>query len=94
MGGGGRRGGAGEAGGETGISQIDEKILFEVRWSDKCGRKHCGSGVSVGKISSGGKKWESGWGEGRWPWWAPTLCRHQPPQMYAQHRVTVICMRI
>lgn len=54
MGGGGRRGGAGVVGGETGISQIDEKILFEVRWSDKCGRKHCGSGVSVGKISSGG----------------------------------------
>lgn len=52
--GGGRRGGAGVAGGETGISQIDEKTLFEVRWSDKCGRKHCGSGVSVGKISSGG----------------------------------------
>lgn len=36
-----------EGGEETGISQIDEKMLFEVRLTDKCSCKHHGGRVYV-----------------------------------------------
>lgn len=47
----GRREGVKERGGETGISQIDEEILFDERLTDKCSHKHSGGCVYVRKIN-------------------------------------------
>lgn len=62
----GRREGLKERGGETGISQIDEKILFEVRLTDKCSRKHSGGRVYVRKINLRGNGRSQGREEPEW----------------------------